>query len=258
MCRPREMNVSFPPHVSTGMNVRRTDEERSVPTLSLEVLGPVRLSAGPGAAGAPPRRFPLSRLGRRLLVFLLEARIDGEDGMAAATLERRLWPENKRAHAALQNLVYRLRRQLGSGSVRYVGERYALGAVASDAEAFLSGGEVSLWRGGYLEGHDESGRESVQDRLHQALRRRVEMLIRRGDRRAARYAALLAAVEPYDLAALYLALCSLHVAGQRRQLAQVYRLGRARLAEVGLHLPDQALLIRNLLSTGDWASFSFH
>ena len=215
-------------------------ENRCGPPLRLEVLGSVRLSV----AGVPLGR--VSRLGRRLLVSLLEARIDGEEGLAATTLEQLLWPDNERARAALQNLVYRLRKQLGPGSVRWVGERYALGAVSSDAETFLSGGEVSLWRGRYLEDHDDPGRASVQDRLHGALRGGIEGLVRRGDRRAARYAALLAAAEPFDLAALHLALYSLHAAGYRRQLAQVYRLGRARLAEVGLHLPEQTLLLKAL------------
>lgn len=211
-------------------------EPQSAPLL--RVLGSVRVLLG----GQPVRLH--SSQGRAFLAYLLEARIAGRDEVPDLELLDAFWPElpEAKAKVALKQLVYRLRKSLGSAAVVRTPRGYALGEVASDAEAFLQNPDVSLWRGPYLEDLDE-GTDleeggDVRSALYQALMLQTQGLLEADPKGALRLGRILMQADPYNRQMIRLTCQALHRLGNRRDLAKVYAQARRRLAEVGESLPE--------------------
>ncbi len=199
----------------------------------LEVLGAMRLSQG----GQPV--IYRGRKRTEILAFLLEARIAGRLEVAALELVDALYPDELEAEArnTLKQQVYLIRSSLGTESILSTPNGYALGAVSSDAEDFLRTGEAGLWRGVYLVGSGPGWVSSVRDALTLALRSSIESSIQTDGLEAARLGRILCDMEPYDPAALHLAVHALEVSGDERAARKLYLDGRTRLLEVGEFLP---------------------
>lgn len=211
------------------------DATPAPPAVRLNVLGPLTLER---------EGRPVAYRGRKraeLLACLLEARLAGRPELSTLDLLDSLYPgePEEAARRTLKQQVYLLRAALGAGCVLSAGGGYALGRVGSDAEDFLAGGPSELWRGPYLAGLAEGWRPGVRDALSLALRERVEGLLAADPPEAARLARVLCDMEPYDLAALRLAVTALEAAGERRAAQRFYLERRAALAEVGEVLPQE-------------------
>ncbi|UQN08695.1 AAA family ATPase [Deinococcus sp. QL22] len=204
--------------------------------LRLEVLGPMR-------CGPPGQVTPVKgRKRRELLAALLDARLRGRPDLARTDLLDLLYPttDELQAAAALRELVHTTRTALGSGVIQTTSSGYALGNVASDAHAFLTGAGTQLWRGVYLQdAAPERQDETVAEALCLALRARIEAALPTDPHEAARSARLLLEAEPYDLAALRLTLQALRASGNHRSLGRVYAEACARLRDVGERLPPR-------------------
>ncbi|WP_216322246.1 AAA family ATPase [Deinococcus aestuarii] len=203
------------------------------PPARMTVLGAFGLWRGDRAA---PYR---GRKRAELLAYLLEARIAGRGEVSALDLVDALYPGAPEAGArrTLKQQVYLIRSGLGQDAVLSTPNGYALGAVSSDAEDFLAGGDAELWRGAYLEGLGEGWLPGVRDALALALRARVEALLARGAPDLGRLARVLCEVEPYDQEALRLAVRALRAQGQTAAAHALYAERRAALLEVGECLP---------------------
>jgi len=230
--------------LANGANVARRyfpelAEREAVPLVAtalprLEVLGPMRLVRG--GAVVPVR----GQKRKELLAYLFEARIAGRAEVSQLELCDTFYPNENEADAAgaLKQLVFSTRKSLGADVILRTPSGYALGQIASDAEAFLEGGDSRLWRGSYLEDVDLGPNDAVQQELHKALAARVRELLEAEPKEAARLAGLLVQAEPYDLDLLVLALQALQASGSRQGLAKLYQAARVRLAEVGEALPE--------------------
>ena len=207
--------------------------------LELRVLGPVRVLL----EGQPVRLH--SSQGRAFLAYLLEARIAGRDEVPDLELLDAFWPGLPEAEAkvAIKQLVYRLRKSLGNAVIVRTPRGYALGEVASDAEAFLQNPDVTLWRGTYLEDLEEStdleeGGSDVRSALYQSLLLQAQALLETDPKQALRLGRILMQADPYNRQMVHLTCQALHRLGNRRDLAKVYAQARRRLEEVGESLPE--------------------
>ncbi len=197
--------------------------------LRLELLGPVQF------AGQPVR----GRKRQELLALLLEARVAGRGEVGKLELLDALYPgeDEEKAASSLKELVHTVRTSLGPAAVITTPGGYALGdAVESDLEEFLRTGDTRLWRGAYLEGLSPFN-ETVRESVHLALRARAGALREADPKEAARLGRLLLEADPYDLEALRLTLEALRRTGNHRSLSRLYEETRARMLEVGEHLP---------------------
>ncbi|MFB9991428.1 AAA family ATPase [Deinococcus oregonensis] len=204
--------------------------------LRLDVLGPMR--CGPLGQVTPVK----GRKRRELLAALLDACLRGRPELARTDLLDLLYPatDELQAAAALRELVHTTRTALGSGVIQTTPTGYALGNVASDAHAFLTGGSTQLWRGVYLQdAAPERQDETVAEALCLALRARIGAALPTDPQEAARSARLLLEAEPYDLAALRLTLQALRASGNHRSLGRVYAEAATRLREVGEQVPPR-------------------
>ena len=102
-------------------------------------------------------------------------RIAGRFGLSQLEPTDALYPDAHEGDAArsLQQLEFQTRKCLGASLPIRCGDGYALGAVTSDAEAFLETDDTRLWRGSYL-ANAGTGDEVVAGALHHALRMRME------------------------------------------------------------------------------------
>lgn len=206
-------------------------------TLRLEVLGSMQLRHGESLT-------PI-RGGRRkeLLALLLESRIAGRGEITSLDLCDALYPlePEDSALGALKATIFKIRSSLHSRLVSTTPNGYALGTVASDAEAFLQTGDTRLWRGPYLEDALLEGRdENVREALHHGLRTRATAILDGGDPdEAVRLGRILLRAEPYDLDALRLACRALRVSGNHKGLSRLYAEAHARMLEVGEMLPER-------------------
>ncbi len=198
-------------------------------TLRLELLGSVQF------AGAPVRGHKR----QELLALLLEARVAGRGEVSRLELLDALYPgeDEERAASALKELIHSVRSRWGASVVVTTPTGYVLGAtVGSDLEEFLRTGDTRLWRGAYLGGLT-SFNETVRESAHLALRAGGGALLEADPKEAARLGRLLLEADPYDLEALRLTLEALHRTGNHRSLNRLYEEARARMLEVGEHLP---------------------
>jgi len=201
--------------------------------LRLEVLGPLRVTRD----GKP---YPVRGERRKtLLGLLLEAHLAGRTGARTLDLCTALYPDEdeRGAGRSLKQLVFQLRHQLGPGVITTTPDGYALGAVASDAAAFLESGDTTLWRGLYLE-DAESRDETVRGTLYEALKARLADLLEPDPTEAARVGHILVEAEPYDAEVLRLTVRALRRLGNVRAAGTLYRKGRERMLEVGERLPE--------------------
>ncbi|THF70805.1 hypothetical protein E7T06_05490 [Deinococcus sp. Arct2-2] len=135
---------------------------------------------------------------RELLAALLDTGLRGRPDLARTDLLDLLYPttEELQAAAALRELVHTTRTALGSGIIQTTPSVYALGHVASDAHAFLTGGSTQLWRGTYLQdAAPERQDDTVAEALCLALRARIEAALPTDPHEAARSARLLLEAE---------------------------------------------------------------
>jgi len=182
---------------------------------------------------------------KELLALLLEACLRGRSEVTALTLCDALYPlePEEAALGALRSAVFKPRSSLGANLVVTTPNGYALGSVASDAEAFLQGGDTNLWRGPYLEDVALEGRdENVSDALGRALEARIEVLLEANAptdlEEAVRLSHLRVRAEPFELGALALACRALEARGNRKALERLYSEARTRMLEVGEVLPE--------------------
>lgn len=206
--------------------------------LRLDVLGPLRVSVG-------GEHKPIKGEQRRgLLSVLLQAQLGGQESVDTLQLVEQLYPHLPELEALtrLHQVVYHLRRSLGTGAILTTGTGYALGEAASDARDFLSTGDLSLWRGAAFADQFEVD-ETLRSTLHHALLSAAEEQLGRDPRAAARAAKLVLDTEPYHRQALALALQALRQAGNRKGALSVYRAAQERFRDVGEALPD------------DWAEY---
>lgn len=199
----------------------------------LEVLGTFEI-----AIDGQPIKYE-ARKGKELLALLLETRIAGRAEMAGLDLYDILYPEmdEEKAASALKQLVYRLRGVLGSHAITRTSSGYALGAVFSDAEAFLKQGGAALWRGPYLYGLGGGWDATVGESLYHALRVSIEGLIATEPEEALRLARILLEADAFDREALVLALRALEQSQNLGALSRLYEQYRLRFTEVGERLP---------------------
>jgi hypothetical protein len=146
--------------------------------------------------------------------------------------------EEDKALAALKQLVYRLRSTLGNPAILRSNEGYALGALASDAEEFLVSGDLTLWRGPYLEDLDQGLGGNVREVLYHSLQSRATEHLPTDPVGVQRVAQILLQADPYDETALALALHAHQVQGNPKAMHELYRQARAHWAEVGERLPE--------------------
>ncbi|PYE49986.1 tetratricopeptide repeat protein [Deinococcus yavapaiensis] len=202
----------------------------------LDVLGDLRFSA----AGSP--RSVRGRRRREVLAMLAEARLAGRSEVARLDLQDALYPgvPDAQASAALRDVVHQLRVECGAGAVLTTPGGYRLGRVSLDAEEFLTSGDTRLWRGPYLTGLQvDTSEVIVGEALHAALRERTEAILHDDPTEAARVARLLLTADPYDRAALHLALRALRGSRNHKSLSRTYHLARVRFEDVGEHLPER-------------------
>jgi tetratricopeptide (TPR) repeat protein len=207
-------------------------------TLRLEVLGPMRLVLnGEAVALRGAKR-------KTLLALLLEAHLSGHHEARSADLCDALYPNatDDEGKAAIKQLVFQLRAQLGTDSVQTTTSGYALRGAQSDAQTFLETGDTSLWRGAYLADISSGGThalEPIREVLYGQLRRRAEALVATNPAEASRLARILLEVDPYDADALTLALRALQAQGNFSSLSKIYQRSRETWLEVGEHLPER-------------------
>lgn len=170
--------------------------------------------------------------------MLLKARIAGRSEAEQLELYDTLYPEmnEEKAASALKQLVYRLRTALGHLAITRTSLGYALGAVESDAEAFLQTGHPQLWRGPYLQGIGVDWDASVGESLYHGLRQQATLA--RPDE-ALRLARILLEADPYDHEALALALRALQQDNNLGAAERFYQQQRQRFSEVGERLPER-------------------
>ena len=206
-----------------------------LPTDQLLVLGSMRWTS-------KNKDKPLRGQKRKeLLALLLEARIAGHPELSRLELTNALYPgfEETEGVAGLKNLTYQVRQALGAGCIATTPGGYALGAVTSDAEAFLRDGDTGLWRGAYLEDVEVAVRgERVRDALYTSLQERAHDLLERDPLESARLGRVLLEADPYDQATLRFTLEALRCSRNHRGLQRVYSEASARMLEVGEVLPS--------------------
>lgn len=210
-------------------------EEKPQAGLRFLVLGPVDLERNGQPLGYRARK----RL--ELLAYLLEARLAGRSEVNVLELIDIFYPDlpELQAKATLKQQVYLIRKDLGAEVVKSTPNGYALGAVLSDAEEFLGGGDPTLWRGPYIGELGEGWNSEVRVALLLTLASKAQSLLASHPLQAARLAQIWLEMEPYDLGALRLKIQALLAAGNRRSALQVYEEGRERLSEVGETLPGR-------------------
>lgn len=201
----------------------------------LEVLGKIQLlQNGVSQAIRGQKR-------KELLALLLEARIAGRSEIPQFELLETLYPESipEEAGVALKQLVFQMRSSYGQGVINTTSHGYALGAVESDAEDFLSSGKAQLWRGLYLEDvlHLPVD-ETVREALYHLLLSKSESLLTTDSQETQRLGRILLEALPYDLQVLKLCLKAFQENQNYRSLSRLYVAAQARLLEVGERLPE--------------------
>jgi tetratricopeptide (TPR) repeat protein len=227
--------IRYFPRLVASIEARDADKAPFI-AARINVLGSMTLERD----GEPVPTRAKKRL--EILAYLLETRIAGRAEASALELVDALYagtPEPE-AKNTLKQQVYLIRSSLGSESIVSTATGYALGAVSSDAEDFLRGGDARLWRGAYLGGLSEGFHGGVREALTLALRGKLEELIQTNPREAARLGAILLEMEPYDADMLRLCVEALERSGEARVARRTFLEGRARLTEIGENVPELA------------------
>lgn len=200
----------------------------------LEVLGTMRVSS--------QGELHTVHGGKRqeLLALLLEARLAGRSEVSRLGLVDALYTSEDERHAVqnLKTLVHGLRTHLGGSSVTTTATGYALGALASDAEAFLETRDTRLWRGPYLEGVGIEGQETVCEFLYSGLADTAKALLETDPKEAARVGRIGLEADPYNLEYLTLCMRALRAERNHKSLGRLYAEAKTRFAEVNETLPE--------------------
>jgi tetratricopeptide (TPR) repeat protein len=205
-------------------------------TARLNVLGPVTLERdGQTVPSRAKKRL-------ELLAYLLETRVAGRGEASALELVDAFYAGTAEPEAknTLKQQIYLIRSSFGAESIISTATGYALGAVSSDAEDFLRGGDSSLWRGAYLGGLSDGFHASVREALTLALHGKIEELLEVNPREAARLGVMLLDMEPYDAEILRLSVQALERSGASGAARRTFSEGRARLTEIGEAVPELA------------------
>jgi tetratricopeptide (TPR) repeat protein len=208
-------------------------------TVKLEVLGPMQVIRD---ADPEPVR---GRKRKQLLALLLEARIAGRNEIHQLELIDTLYPEEpeepeEQALSSLKQAVRGIRSSLGADAIQTTGNGYALGSVTSDAETFLTSGEVALWRGAYLDGLDRiSEDDSIRENLHLSLLAGAQRILESDPETALRAGRILMAFDAYNLEHLALCVRALQLRNNHKSLNRLYQEARAQLLEVAEVIPER-------------------
>ncbi len=210
-------------------------------TNRLELLGSVRLLVG---GNVNPLR---GQKRKQLLAKLLEARIAGRSEVSQLELIDTLYPNEPEdvALTALKQLVFQLRKAIGTGLVLRSSSGYTLGQLSSDVEDFLQMGNTELWRGCYCEDL-EMVDERIATVLYETLYIRASELLKTDPGESYRLGQLLLDYDPYNRQALHLSLEALKVQERKAELGKLYESSRITFAELGEVLPQH------------WAEFLSH
>jgi DNA-binding SARP family transcriptional activator len=233
-------------HIEEFLSDQTPAQKISENTMQINVLGAISLENG---------QQPIKIRGRKrleCLAYLLETRVVGRSEATTADLCQALYPElsDGESKAALKQLIFQIRTQMGAEIVQSTTNGYVLGAISSDIELFLQNNDSSLWRGAYLSGFGQGWFSSVQETLLYALKNTVEILAESNPQEAARLGMIWLEIEPYDLEALELTMRAYQSAGQNSSLKKLYDTSRVQLLEVGIelsHLANDFLQQRNLV-----------
>jgi tetratricopeptide (TPR) repeat protein len=202
--------------------------------LRLEVLGTMQLVQNNTAESVRGRKRA------ELFAVLLEAKLSSRSEVSRLELVDTLYPEEDELKAAtnLREMIHVLRERLGTEVIMTTATGYALGNVASDAEAFLNTGDTSLWRGAYLEGTALEQQGTVAESLYLLLYIKAQELLEMNPKETARVTRLLLEYDPYNQAYLTLCLQSLRASNNHKSLTRLYTESRERFVEVGETLPE--------------------
>ena len=195
----------------------------------LEVLGEMRY-----ATQTISKRL---KKARELLALLLEARLMGRVVVTQLEMIDALYPEENEeaASSAIRQLIYRLRKSLGSEIVQHTTLGYCLG-VRTDAEDFLETLDTTIWRGVYLE--DEIClNPSVQEALSEALTRAITQNLPVNPIEATRASRILLNMNPFERPALRLHLQALE-ASLDSSLNSFYQVQQEQYQKIGEALPS--------------------
>jgi tetratricopeptide (TPR) repeat protein/DNA-binding SARP family transcriptional activator len=181
---------------------------------------------------------------KQFVALLLEAQIVGNPEVKTLELMDTLYSDlnDDEARKAIQQLVFRIRAQLGAESVQTSNDGYALCIVQSDVQDFLETGNTRLWRGAYLEDAQlltSSGYQSLSEGIYNQLEHQVPSLIENDAIEATRVCRILLEAVPYDLEILKLAIKALKIQKNYTAIARLYARARASWLEVGEQLPDE-------------------
>ena len=210
-----------------------TPADKASAQLQLDVLGPLKLSQNDEVLAYRAQK------GKELLTYLLERRIAGKKEATQLELIDTFYSElpHDKATAALKQLVYRLRSGFGNEVVASTPNGYALGAVTSDAEAFLASGQGSLWRGPYLEDIGEGWDLNARSALYHKLVALTNDLLLTNPQEALRLSRVLVEAHPYEQQHIVLVLQAFEALNQPLACQRFYREARTQFVEVGESLP---------------------
>lgn len=213
------------------LGVTVTPVQSTQNALTLKVLGSVGLEQ----SGQPIAYRGKKRL--ELLCYLLEARIAGREEVSVLELVDAFYSDvdEAKAKGTLKQQVHLIRMTLGQNVIQSTFSGYALGAIRSDAEAFLQSGDETLWRGAYLENLSEGWYGGVREALVQALYSKARGL-QHNPTEAARLGQILMEMEPYDAEFLQLSLQAIQPENPK-MAARLYKEAQERFAGVGEALP---------------------
>jgi hypothetical protein len=185
---------------------------------------------------------------QELFALLLEARLSGRGEVSRLELFDTLYAgtEENKALRSLKQLVHSLRLELGETVIKTTASGYALGTMTSDVETFLQTGDISLWRGRYLENVELTNTENVSESLYLFLFDKANALLNAEAKEVARVARVLLEYDPYNLPYLRLSLQALQLSDNYRTLGRVYETAKAHFAEIGEELPQTWAAFLNL------------
>lgn len=220
------------PELATPSAPTLVKEDRST---RLNVLGAMQLLSNDITEDVRGRKR------RELLALLLEAKLAGRAEVVKLELIDALYSSEDELKAAtnLRELVYVLRERLGTQAIATTATGYALGNVDSDAETFLRTGDISLWRGMYLDGIDLEHRESVSESLYWLLFSKAQEMLEANPKEAARVAKVLLEYDPFNQDYLKLGLQALRASNNHKSLTRLYTEAKERFVDVGETLPEQ-------------------
>ncbi len=177
---------------------------------------------------------------QELLALLLEAKLSGYPEVSRLELVDKLYPNEAELKATnkLKSMVFALRELLGSAALITTATGYALGNLYSDAEAFLTTGETSLWQGNYLQDISLENQASVAESLYLLLFEKAKTLLETKPLEVTRVSKFLLEFDPYGKDYLALCLKAYRLSNNHKSLNRLYADTREKFKELGESLPE--------------------